>query len=515
VVDDLDLAIYTDSLSSSPPLPDGKYVAKALLELQYFPFVKDEDEELPPLFSTSDFTQDVAVEIDALPQSHRERGWVEFRARRFDGLSRRLGIPHPVPYSRLVLHVRDNWTDIQSVLDSTTSVIAPRRHDDGRLIQMNYDTAEESHERHTRLALGMEFMVNADVSNCFPSIYAHSLDWVLRGKAVAKRVRTRRTWQEELDRRTRAMTDGETKGLLIGPAISNVLSEVVLQAVDRELKEFRYTRAVDDYTVFCETREEAERFVSKLQLALATYRLDVNRRKTSIRDLRDGLSDSWMAEVRSHLPDSDGSSIKVVQFIQHAELLAKGHPNRSVMKFAVKSVLGPRAESDSLTVFELTRASHFHPHLLPMLSREIGKLGSTDLYVVKRDLVDPLSIQLGKALDRDETDTVLWLLYIARAQLGHGVRPLHVRAALRLNSDLVWLALMKLRLVSPKRLANYMSTLSLIEQSDFDEHWLGRYELFRRGLLAKPKAFEEPWMTVLAGRGVRFVRRGRLAKAKP
>lgn len=69
---------------------------------------------------------------------------------------------------------------------SPQSQIKPILHEDGRIVQMDYETSERSLSRQTRLAQGQEFMVTADVSSCFPSIYSHAIDWATRGKKTAK-----------------------------------------------------------------------------------------------------------------------------------------------------------------------------------------------------------------------------------------------------------------------------------------------------------------------------------------
>ena len=36
--------------------------------------------------------------------------------------------------------------------------------------------------------LGKRYMVTADISKCYPSIYSHAIAWALAGKSVAKSV---------------------------------------------------------------------------------------------------------------------------------------------------------------------------------------------------------------------------------------------------------------------------------------------------------------------------------------
>lgn len=73
------------------------------------------------------------------------------------------------------------------------------------------------------------------------------------------------------------MNHKETTGILIGPHSSNLISEIILVAVDGDLKnlrkgqnktEYRYIRHIDDYTCYVNSRDEAEQFTIDLAKCL-------------------------------------------------------------------------------------------------------------------------------------------------------------------------------------------------------------------------------------------------------
>lgn len=105
----------------------------------------------------------------------------------------------------------------------------------------------------------------ADISNCFPSVYSHSISWALVGKTVAKsksKPSDRNEWFNQIDFYTRNLKHGETNGVLIGPHSSNLISEIILVTVDNELtkQDFKYIRNIDDYTCYVDSYEESDRF---------------------------------------------------------------------------------------------------------------------------------------------------------------------------------------------------------------------------------------------------------------
>lgn len=492
---------------------DADGVRVALLQEQYFPHVRKDREELPPIFSSKSFTIDAAemlAQIDGA-KGKRKR-WIEFRTRRFDGLVRRLGVPHPVPYSRLVLHIAENWSEIEAKLGSEKSLIKPEFHRDGRLVHMDYETSEDALRRDTRLAQGQQFLVKADISSCFPSIYSHALDWALRGKAVAKAASGNDvSWQAGLDTRVRHCHDGETKGVMIGPAVSNLLAELVLQRVDEQLgKKYSFVRYVDDYAAYCGDRTSAEQFVVDLQHALAEYRLDLNHRKTKILDLRDGFSEPWIAELLAYLPHK-WTALAAARYLRHCEMLAHRFPTSSVLKFAVKHLNGQREREDAdpslLVVDELVRLCAFHPHLAPFVSREVEAVSAVLTKDDKDRLAKELTRQLAEAGRRSETDVVLWHLYTLRRVLLRTVKKSVLSILLAMEDDLVFLGMAelcteKVRLMAAERVRD----LDYNGQPDRDSHWLSRYEFHRVGLLASKDLdpSEQQWINVLKKRGVQF-----------
>ena len=490
-----------------------RYLTRALLTKQYLPNVKKEGEEFPPFFSSESFGVEVAEALSTLEPKGAE--WVEIRTRRFDGLIRRFGIPHPVPYSKLVLHLREHWSDLNSRLDDERSQIRPQWHDDGRVIQMDYVEQTEEHSRYTRLAQGNSYLVKADISNCFPSIYSHALDWSLRGKEIAKRwvaaPRKKRTssWEATLDELSRNVSNRETKGLLIGPAVSNILSELILQRIDEELGDYDYVRYIDDYSAYFESREAAEEFLVHLQRALSKFRLDLNTRKTKVVSLRSGSGDAWMGEILSHLP-AEWSDLSAARFLQHAEKLAQDFPSTSVMKFATRTLLGHcgRPEGGSLyLVDELVRITQFHPHLLPLLSQEVAKLQDVSASEQER-IAAVLRQHLVRAIRAGETDSVLWLLFIINRQLD---RPLKLgktarRDLLGLDDDYCLLAFAGLSSRHADHVERHMRSRHWLDEGERQSHWLARYELWCVDRIEDDELSGEEarWMRVLKDKGVRF-----------
>ena len=113
---------------------------------------------------------------------------------------------------------------------------------------MDYETSQEERSRYYSSAFGKKFLAHTDIANCFPSIYSHTLPWVLVGRSRAKNKQFIPTWFNNIDKAIRYGSRKETSGIPIGPATSNIASEIILERVDRDLRRnFEYIRFIDDY----------------------------------------------------------------------------------------------------------------------------------------------------------------------------------------------------------------------------------------------------------------------------
>ena len=77
---------------------------------------------------------------------------------------------------------------------------------------------------------------------------------------------TKNRWYNDFDYAIRQTKRNETQGIAIGPATSSIISEILLDSIDKALCDagFDFIRYVDDYTCYCETEEKAQEFIRTL-----------------------------------------------------------------------------------------------------------------------------------------------------------------------------------------------------------------------------------------------------------
>ncbi|WP_318766919.1 RNA-directed DNA polymerase [Lactiplantibacillus carotarum] len=137
-------------------------------------------------------------------------------------------------------------------------------------------------------SLQFSYCIKTDVTNCYGSIYTHTLDWAIRGKEVAKKDQKVRSFGAKLDQKIRQMQCNQTNGIPQGGILFDFIAEIVLGYSDfllsKELtklniSEWRVIRYRDDYRIFSNKKEEAELIVKKLSDILSNLNMHFNSKK--------------------------------------------------------------------------------------------------------------------------------------------------------------------------------------------------------------------------------------------
>ncbi|WP_028302657.1 antiviral reverse transcriptase Drt3b [Oceanospirillum beijerinckii] len=152
----------------------------------------------------------------------------------------------------------------------------------------------ESYEYH-KLEKQFHSMLQVDVSKCFPSIYTHSIGWAVKDKRLAKaKPRVHGSFDGEFDSLMQLTNYRETNGIIIGPEVSRIFAEIILQKIDLNFadkmmqneyqisKHYDFRRYVDDYFVFFRSEEVKIAFIKALESSLLEYKMYLNEAKTTI-----------------------------------------------------------------------------------------------------------------------------------------------------------------------------------------------------------------------------------------
>ncbi len=141
-------------------------------------------------------------------------------------------------------------------------------------------------------------LLKLDISKCFDSIYTHSIDWAVAGKSITKEnlANSKDSFGSKFDRLMQSMNYNETNGIIIGPELSRVFAEIILQDVDVQLEQclkaenlihkvdYEIFRYLDDYFLFYNAEGEKDKIVGNLHVLLKEYKLSLNSAKALLYD---------------------------------------------------------------------------------------------------------------------------------------------------------------------------------------------------------------------------------------
>ena len=412
----------------SEQLPDEDYVYKALLCYNYLPIGKKHPDDIPfKIFSTEDLTPDIANEMLKNYQRIRQgkekvKGYdqIEYRATRFNLVTRLMHIPHPSPYACLCKRLSENWDELSHICENPNSREKLAKYDKKRLIMgeyehfeqvslMNYNKLSDVRYR-LKISTGKFYRVKADITSFYPSIYTHSIPWAVDGRDKAKINSNEKLWYNQLDEAQRDIRRGETQGIPIGPATSQIISEFILYKVDKVLRKscYVFVRYVDDYECFCETRERAENFVLTLERELRKYLLSLNPKKVVIEELPLAYQDQWVIVLRNNIPPhSQPPPRDIMSFLDLAVDLQRHYPEGSVLKYATRALASSKKfdknSADFFLKYLISLAVH-RPSVLPILC-QVAK---------ENDVGSDLDIApvLNQSIKFQRSDAICWSLYL-------------------------------------------------------------------------------------------------------
>lgn len=239
-----------------------------------------------------------------------------------DLTDRTFGIIDPEIHSDVARTISENWPAIIGHLfhkdNRVTSYSFPIPLDSkkpghigtlrsGRMI---YEWIEMAENDLVAISYKFKYLVTTDIKNFYPSIYTHSIPWAIHGKRQIRKPGNRTNYEffgNRLDKLFQNANDGCTNGVPIGPAVSDLVAEIVLAAVDRLLSkqigdDVVAVRFKDDYRILARSEESGRSVIKALQSALKEYHLELNDAKSEFYSLPDGLFRRWVSQYHSANP---------------------------------------------------------------------------------------------------------------------------------------------------------------------------------------------------------------------
>lgn len=200
-------------------------------------------------------------------------------------------------------------------------------------------------EQHSiELSLDYQFLFETDITDCYGSIYTHSIAWALhtKPKEKDKKMRSNETLLgNQIDWHIQDMRYGQTNGIPQGSVLMDFIAEMVLGLADLELSEkikeagienYKILRYRDDYRIFVNNPQDGERiikFLTEVTIGLG-LKLNPGKTKASSEVVRASIKADKLAWIcRKH----SERSLQKYLFIIHDH--AHSHPNAGSLVVAL------------------------------------------------------------------------------------------------------------------------------------------------------------------------------------
>ena len=155
----------------------------------------------------------------------------------------------------------------------------------------------EVEQQSLKMSLRYNCFLQTDITNCYGSLYTHTITWALHGKRKGKKSKGD-LLGDTIDTIIRWSTNNQTNGIPQGSILMDMIAELVLAYADAHLsstilfynhnnqnnriKDFQILRYRDDYRIYTKTPEDAVKIANLLTVVLADLNFKLNAQKTFV-----------------------------------------------------------------------------------------------------------------------------------------------------------------------------------------------------------------------------------------
>jgi len=306
-----------------------------LLRNEYFPA------ELPPCFNTEALS-DNFEQIQQIMSEVHYNGTSEpmtFSGYKNSNARRKFAIPNPYHYCKAVEAIVNNMDGIFGIFNKNkVSLTCPQKYPPKKNESYCKRTSNiaESQLIIEQLFQNNLFEIRLDIASCFDSIYTHSVSWAIHTKAIAKRNKTDAMFGNVLDNCLQAMNYGQTNGILVGNAVSRIISEIILckvdESVQKRLPNVTYKRFVDDYYIYTKDGFEINNIIAVFRQELSKYELALNENKIKIYESPFVYGKPWVEQMKEYV------HLKPSVFLKKVIMEYNNYKDIAILKYGLKVI---------------------------------------------------------------------------------------------------------------------------------------------------------------------------------
>ncbi len=494
-------------------------LVKKLIAYGYF------SKEIPTEFQSERLADALDnINFDSLTKNVKEK-WaksISITIPKGNDFRRTISIPSPIHQILLCKLIEENWDELNdhfkiSTISMTSPVISEK---DNVAIESNTNINEKMHIRIKHLH-NKKYILKTDISRYYPTIYTHIIPWALHTKEYAKKnIGKNRLLGNKIDKRIQIMQDGQTFGIPIGPITSQVISEIIGSAIDRDFRDliggevhgFRYT---DDIEYYFNSEELAKDALYKLQKVVSEYQLELNPTKTEIIKAPVEFEPEWKQYFTrfKFRRTVFGQLNDINAFFSNAFKYKHNFNDTGIIKYAIKKIRGEVIYQNNWSVFEalLLHAAFSDSNALPLVLEVIEGYSIKGYEINKLKLKEFVEELIKINMPQNNHYEVIWALVFAKRlniSLCSNISNLLLTADDSITCILTMILYNKNLLEGHLNFNKFKAYLNV--EGLYGSNWLFTYEAYKQGWL-KPYSdptyvLEDPFFKILYENNVSFLR---------
>lgn len=265
---------------------------------------------------------------------------------------------------------------------------------------------QQIEQQSLELSLDFNCVLNTDITDCYGSIYTHTIPWALHGEKVIKDdflnppKPKKKYFGNYIDTAIQSMQYSQTNGIPQGNALMDFIAEIILGYADRKLtckiksynarekqnliSEYSILRYRDDYRIFAKNQETLIKIAKLLTETLYELNFKLNSQKTFISD---NIVSDVIKPDKLYWNESKQSekSLQKHLFLLHA--LGEKHPNSGSLMTALTKFLEDRVypikifkeENSKVLVSVLVDIAYKNPRTYPVITAILSKILSLEI----------------------------------------------------------------------------------------------------------------------------------------
>ena len=468
-----------------------------LLQYEVFPA------ELPPCFTTADLAAHASEAIGLSSLIGRDYSIpLTYNGYKSQSSRRKFAVPNPYHYCKTVDFLARNESEFQTIFEkSAYSLTAPNRRKPkpSQPYARRSSSIADTRREIEMLYQNNRYEIRLDISSFFDSIYTHSLPWAIHGMAKAKQKRTDKSLLgNQLDKLVRAMNYDQTNGILVGNAVSRIVSEILLCTVDNAIQKhfpgIACCHFVDDYYIYTKDSGQIQEIISFVRTEFAKYELGLNENKLQINESPFLYGKPWIDEIKQYIhlqPDIFLSKL-IMEYNVHKDVSIIKYGLRIISECHYTEKNWPQMQSRLLNIW--VQFPSLSDRILSILWQNKSLLKKNSLKSAICSIIDE-SVRLNR---EQELVWAIWFIKVFDVQVSQKI----IVQVLKCSNDLAVMIMLDIVFSRDKKNSNGIleqrkRIRAEIDAADVDDsgknntvmwtsHWLLAYEANRQKWLNFP-----------------------------